>query len=110
MQQGPDVYFLRAVILAIYADQPAAVKCSLTGSACPTCFFRKSVMADPPLGEMLKRTDAEMEQKQRDFHRYANRGGRGDVATAKSRARLLGVAWGDLSPWSCYWAERYCNG
>ena len=106
MQQGPDVYFLRAVILAIYADQPAAVKCSLTGSACPTCFFRKSVMADPPLGEMLKRTDAEMETKQRDFHRYANRGGRGDVARAKSRAKKIGVPWADLSPWSNSGRER----
>ena len=100
MQQGPDVYFLRAVILAIYADQPAAVKCSLTGSACPSCFFRQSIMANAPLGDMLKRTDAAMARKQRELHEYANRGDRGDVQRAKTRAKKLGVQWDDLSPWS----------
>jgi len=32
------VYFPRAVLLAVYADIPAAQKILLTGSACPVCF------------------------------------------------------------------------
>ena len=48
LQTGKSLYFPRAVVLAIYADQPAAVKCSFTGSSCPQCYTGKSDFADPP--------------------------------------------------------------
>jgi hypothetical protein len=44
LQSGQQVYFPRAVVLAVYADYPATQKITLTGSACPMCFT--------PLGKM----------------------------------------------------------
>jgi hypothetical protein len=40
-----QVYFPRAVLLAVYADFPAAQKILLTGSACPVCFTPEFQMA-----------------------------------------------------------------
>ncbi len=40
MQDKNLVYFPRGCIYAIYADQPAATKCALTGSACPVCYTK----------------------------------------------------------------------
>jgi hypothetical protein len=39
------VYLPRAVVLAVYADFPAAQKILLTGSACPVCFTPEFQMA-----------------------------------------------------------------
>ena len=47
LQNGETIYFPRACVLAIYADQPAAVKCSGTGSACPVCYTEKAHFALP---------------------------------------------------------------
>ena len=60
------MYFPRAVLLAIYADHPAARKCAMTGSACPQCYTAEDDMADPPLGGFLEmRTDANMRDRKR---------------------------------------------
>ena len=61
LQNGKTIYFARACTLAIYADHPAAVKCTMTGSACPQCYTKKKDMALPPLnGSFQLRTDANM--------------------------------------------------
>jgi hypothetical protein len=44
LQSGQQVYFPKAVVLAVYADYPVTQKITLTGSACPMCFT--------PLGKM----------------------------------------------------------
>ena len=44
LQTGTPLYLARAVILAIYADFPAAAKITLTGSGCVQCFVPKEVM------------------------------------------------------------------
>jgi hypothetical protein len=44
LQNGQQVYFPKAVVLAVYGDYPATQKITLTGSACPMCFT--------PLGKM----------------------------------------------------------
>ena len=38
LQNKQQVYFPKAVVLAVYADYPATQKITLTGSACPMCF------------------------------------------------------------------------
>lgn len=44
LQSGAQVYFAKAVVLAVYADYPATQKVTLTGSACPMCFTPKKQM------------------------------------------------------------------
>ncbi len=45
LQSGQQVYFPKAVVLAVYADYPATQKITLTGSACPMCFTRLGKMS-----------------------------------------------------------------
>jgi len=45
LQSGNQVYFPKAVVLAVYADYPATQKLTLTGSACPKCFTPKDKMS-----------------------------------------------------------------
>ena len=45
LQTGRQVYFPKAVILAVYADFPATQKVTLTGSACPKCFTPQDRMS-----------------------------------------------------------------
>ena len=47
LQTGELVHFSKAIILAIYTDQPAATKCSVTGSACPQCYTARHIMGTP---------------------------------------------------------------
>jgi hypothetical protein len=48
LQNGDLVHFSKAIILAIYTDQPAATKCSVTGSAsCPQCYTARHIMGTP---------------------------------------------------------------
>ena len=49
LQNGCQMNMAKAIILAIFADHPAARKCCLCGSACPQCFARQSDFANPPL-------------------------------------------------------------
>ena len=99
LQTGEVIYFIRAAILAIYADQPAAVKCSITGSACPVCYTRMGHMNVPLHAATHKRTDADMRARRRNLHLYAMRRDAGAKARAQTRAKRVGVPWGALSPW-----------
>ena len=48
LQYGEVLHISKAIILAIYTDQPAATKCSITGSACPQCYTAQNIMGTPP--------------------------------------------------------------
>jgi hypothetical protein len=48
LQNGQRMPFYKSIILAIYADYPAARNCTVTISACPQCFTRQRDMALPP--------------------------------------------------------------
>ena len=66
LQHGPVVYFPKAVLLAIYADQPAATKCTLSGSSCPVCFTKAPQMSPVHVGvPMLPRTDERVRKRKR---------------------------------------------
>ena len=87
-----QVYFPRACILAIYGDQPAATKCSLTGSACLVCFAQKRNMSQPPAdGTTQKRTAANMQRRKRVLLAMSNTGQRGANDRAVKRAKRVGV-------------------
>ena len=59
LQNGTRMLMAKAIILAIYCDHPACVKCCLVGSACPQCLTRRSDMGRPPeSGIMEMRTPA----------------------------------------------------
>ena len=59
LQHGRTMYFPRAVILAIFADAPAATKCTLTGSACPVCYVPQRQMSEENIvGASVKRNAA----------------------------------------------------
>ena len=45
LQTGRQVYFPKAVVLAVFADFPATQKVTLTGSACPKCFTPQDKMS-----------------------------------------------------------------
>jgi hypothetical protein len=87
------MYFARACILAIYADHPAARKCSLTGSACPVCYTPQKLMAkteQEPVHE-LKRTPKNMKNRKRVLRLMANGPARGAKARALLKAQRLGI-------------------
>ncbi len=48
LQHGEVLHISKAIILAMYTDQPAATKCSITGSACPQCYTAQNIMRTPP--------------------------------------------------------------
>ena len=57
LQNWTQMNMAKAIILAIFCDHPAAIKCCLCGSACPQCFTSKRDFATPPVGgTMLMRT------------------------------------------------------
>ena len=93
LQTGGSLYFARACILAIYADQPAARKCSLTGSACPVCYTPEKKMdcAEQEPRYALKRNAANMANRKRILSLMANQPGRGQKDLANKRAKRLGV-------------------
>ena len=101
MQTGGSLYFSRAVILAIYADQPAATKCTLTGSACPACYTSRSRMAEPSPPSVKMRTDENMHDRREWLLEYKDRRNVvGASERAKKFGRKQGVQLGSLSPWS----------
>ncbi len=64
LQRGAKLDMAKAIILAIYCDHPAAIKCCLCGSACPQCFTIKVDMRRPPIdGIMQNRTPAAVPAK-----------------------------------------------
>ena len=76
LQTGKTVYFGRACILAIYADQPAAKKCSLTGSACPVCYTPAKHMAraEQEPRHMVLRNEENMRKRKRILTRMGESG------------------------------------
>jgi hypothetical protein len=65
LQSQLQVYFPKAIVLAIYADYPATQKITLTGSACPMCFTalnrmgqRRSSFDDEAIYEFVTITHA----------------------------------------------------
>jgi hypothetical protein len=93
MQDGRHIYFARACILAIYADQPAARKCSLTGSACPVCYTpeKRMARADQEPRHALMRTEANMRKRKRILTVMSQTGARGCKERAFKKAKALGV-------------------
>ena len=63
---GELVHFERACLVGIFADLPAAMKLTLTGSSCNTCFLPQSRMAEPFATADL-RTWANMTAAKRSF-------------------------------------------
>jgi hypothetical protein len=95
------MYFAQACILAIYADQPAARKCTLTGSACPVCYTPEANMAQA-LQEprhSLKRTHANMTRRRRILSLMASSGARGANERAKAKAARFGVHMENKNAW-----------
>ena len=92
MSHFTKVYFPRACILAIYGDQPAATKCSITGSACLVCFAQQSnFAATPGEGTTEKRTAENMKKRKRVILAMYNSGQAGATDRANARARRIGV-------------------
>ena len=48
------IHFERACLVGIFADLPAAMKLTLTGSSCNTCFMPKDRMAEPDASAPLR--------------------------------------------------------
>jgi hypothetical protein len=107
LQTGKYMYFARAVVLAIYADQPAAVKCSLTGSSCPQCYAAKLDFADPPENGVLElRTVANMMTTKRTLEESLRTSrSAAERQLTRKRARTEGVSLRGLSAW-CHSADE----
>ena len=102
LQTGEIMYFARACILAIYADHPAARKCSLTGSACPVCFTPEKKMSLPvqEARHSLKRTHATMMRRQTILKRMATTGLPKANEKATKQAKYIGVNLLKVNAWS----------
>ena len=101
LQSGKFVYFAKAVVLAIYADHPAAVKCCFTGSSCPQCYTARDDMASPPAdGVLYMRTNENMNHRKRYFETLLVTGNKVERKAARKRARMEGVALRGLSNWN----------
>jgi len=107
LQGGKYMYFPRAVVLAIYADQPAAVKCSLTGSSCPQCYAAKPDFAHPPEDGVLEmRTVDNMRTTKRALENNLRTNlTKADRDLTRKRARMEGVNLRGLSAW-CHTADE----
>ena len=94
MQDENLVYFCRACIYAVYADFPAAVKCTLTGSSCPVCYTRMSDMASTETNEIVYRNDRDMGVKKRKYLNIMNDPTTSNITkkAKKKMAHSLGVA------------------
>jgi hypothetical protein len=102
LQTGETMYFARACILAIYGDQPAARKCSLTGSACPVCFTPEKKMSLPAQEprHSLKRTHDTMMRRQSILKRMATTGLPKANEKATNQAAYIGVNLLMVNAWS----------
>ena len=109
LQNGTSMYFPRAVILAIYADHPAAVECTVTGSSCPVCYTPKRRMASPTAASTELRNGTNMRKRRAILLNYAAvRDPPGASERAQKRARQQGISLGDLSVWSVESAAERC--
>jgi hypothetical protein len=102
LQTGGYIYFARACILAIYADYPAARKCTLTGSACPVCYtpVKKMALAEQEPRHALKRTHENMTGRKRILHLMATTGKKGANERATKLAKRLGVNLQHVNAWT----------
>ena len=93
MQTGEYIYFARACILAIYADQPAARKCSLTGSACPVCVTpaKHMTQAEQEPRHALRRTEKNMRNRKRILTLMCTSGEAKANEKAQKRAKSMGI-------------------
>ena len=91
-QTGTLLYIRRAVILAIYADHPAAAKCALSGSGCVQCFVGRADMhlAQTP-EEMVPRTRTNMAYKKRKWLLKSTSGAKKAKVNAYKEAAAAGV-------------------
>lgn len=90
LQHGPVVYFPKAVLLAIYADQPAATKCTLSGSSCPVCFAKAPEMSPGHVGlHILPRTDDRVRKRKRALVNMSANMNR--KSESEKRAKEIGV-------------------
>jgi hypothetical protein len=87
---GKPIHFARATILALYGDNPACVKSTMTGSACPTCFCPGAQYADDN-PDMVPRTHDNMRVRRAAFRARVEARVPGDVSRARSEARKSGV-------------------
>jgi hypothetical protein len=105
------VYFARACILAIYGDQPAATKCSLTGSACLVCFGQQRHFAAPPAeGTTQKRTPANMKRRRDILNAMCNTGQAAARERAGKRAKRIGVSLDVVCGWTGGHAHEWVFG
>ena len=98
LQTGEEVYFARAVLLAIYGDHPAVCKVTLTGSACSSCYTPRDKMADPPAtipnvpaGTLSLRTENGVWRRKRAVELMGETGLAAANERARKRARRLGI-------------------
>jgi hypothetical protein len=88
LQSGEDMFFKKSIILAIYADFPAARKCACTGSACPQCFRKQKEFADAiAAGALMLRTPARVGARKRALQNMA----RTQITAAQKRANAFGI-------------------
>ena len=110
LQFGGSMYFPRACILAIYADHPACVECTVTGSGCPVCHTQKTRMHAPLQPSNRLRDDANMHQRRNVLRIYAAlTTPAGCKKRATKRAGHEGVPLGNLTVWSPHSAAARCT-
>ena len=85
---GEIVHFERACVVGIFADLPAAMKLTLTGSSCNTCFMPKDQMAVPHATAPMRTWDNMLAAK----NGFLARMSQGESATTVlNEARKIGV-------------------
>jgi len=101
LQSGGVMYFPRACILAIYADQPAARKCSLTRSACPVCYTPEKYMAlaEQEPCHAVYRTEKNMKLRKRIFTVMSEGTAPASKEKATNRANKVGVNLDHENAW-----------
>ena len=102
LQTGETIYFARACILAIYADHPAARKCTLTGSSCPVCYTPAKKMSLPEQEPRYaqKRNHTNMTRKKAIFNTMANSGMPAARVNATKKAKFIGVNMTTVNAWT----------
>ena len=85
---GAIVHFERVCLVGVFADLPAVMKLTLTGSSCNTCFLPKDQMADAGASAPLRTWDNMAEAKAGFLQRIAA----GEPkTTVLAEARRIGV-------------------
>ena len=96
LQNGQRMKFYKSIILAIYADYPAARNCTCTISACPQCFTRQRDMAlPPPQSGFYLRTPKSIAATRRTVLRVA----RSNPVKAAKHAHDMGICRNITTGW-----------